>query len=120
MKILNLTQHSASPEQLKAGVYNLEGEQLATLKRLLTFENLPSRDEVGERASAIAELARKEGAEEAMIGGAPFLMGKLENALMAGGVKPLYAFSRRESVETVRDGETIKTSVFRHIGFVEG
>ena len=43
MKILNLTQHKATPDQEKAGVHNLEGDKLEKLKELLTFDEF-SRD----------------------------------------------------------------------------
>ena len=57
----------------------------------------------------------------AMIGGAPFLMGPLERALISRGIFPAYAFSRREVVEkATADGEVTKTAVFRHEGFVAG
>ena len=43
----------------------------------------------------------------------------LEEALMKRGIVPLYAFSRREVVETpLPDGSVKKTQVFRHLGFV--
>ena len=51
-----------------------------------------------------------------MIGGAPYLMAELEMALGWVGIIPLYAFSVRVSSE--KDG--VKTSVFRHLGFVGG
>ena len=54
-----------------------------------------------------------------MIGGAPFLMAPLESKLIEFGLDPVYAFSRRESVETVQDdGSVRKTTVFNHIDFV--
>lgn len=55
-----------------------------------------------------------------MIGGAPFLMPVLDKALRNYGHRPIYAFSKRESVEkTNPDGTVVKTSVFKHAGFVE-
>jgi len=55
-----------------------------------------------------------------MIGGAPFLMSALEDALVIAGITPLYAFSVRESVEAEQaDGSVRKVAVFRHLGFVE-
>ena len=38
--ILNLTQHPATPEQVAAGVVDLIGDDLETLKFLLTFEDM--------------------------------------------------------------------------------
>jgi hypothetical protein len=45
-------------------------------------------------------------------------MGPLEAALKAKGVNPLYAFSVRESIETTVDGKVVKSSMFKHAGFV--
>lgn len=43
----------------------------------------------------------------------------LEKALWEVGIRPLFAFSVRESVERVKDdGSVEKTSVFKHAGFV--
>ena len=126
MMIVNLTQHPATTEQLAAGVFDLQGEQLALLKALLTFEDIPTAEQIEERAELIAELAvmaewgdRDFVPTAAMIGGAPYLMGALERALKAKAVNPLYAFTRRESVEEVLpDGSVRKQAVFRHTGFV--
>ena len=55
----------------------------------------------------------------AMIGGAPYLMAELEKELWRLGIEPVYAFSRRESVEsTDAEGNVTKTAIFKHIGFV--
>jgi hypothetical protein len=68
----------------------------------------------------LAEIAEASGEPAAMIGGAPYLMSELEQALFERGITPLYAFSKRESVEEVTDsGETVKKTVFKHLGFVE-
>jgi len=120
--IVNLTQHEASAEQRAAGVFDLEGGDYFesgagyVLKQLLTFDTLPSREELEQRADQIAALAIGTRATIAMIGGAPYLMSALERALKASGIRPVYAFSERVSSE--KDG--VKTSTFRHVGFVEG
>ena len=117
-RILNLTQHPATPEQQDAGV--VEPADKARVRQLLTFEEIPSKDELAKRAAALAEIAAGEGAETAMIGGAPFFMSSLEAALKKMGIRPVYAFSRREVVEqTTENGEVRKVAVFRHLGFVE-
>lgn len=117
-KILNLTQHAATPEQSAAGV--VEPDDKAAVADLLNFATLPSAEHLRSRAEALASLAARSGAGVAMIGGAPFFMAPLERALMDRGVKPVYAFSMRESVEvTAADGSVTKRSVFRHEGFVE-
>jgi hypothetical protein len=144
-KILNLTQHTATPEQIAAGVTfgELSPEQIMEIRSLLSFETLPTPREIAQRAQQIAEIASnaiwreksalpyaEEWAGEplhteveffdfAMIGGAPYLMAPLEVALRARDITPLYAFSVRESVDQVQqDGSVRKVAVFRHAGFV--
>jgi hypothetical protein len=127
--IVNLTQHLATPEQIEAGVIDLPPAEREALTALLTFDSLPTRQEIADRAADIAELAAYNGlggddadsppAAAAMIGGAPYLMPALDAALRAVNITPLYAFSVRESVEqTQADGSVRKVNVFRHAGFV--
>jgi len=114
--ISNLTQHSATPEQLAQGVVNLEGGQPAAL---LTFSSVPRCWDVFARASALADLAHASGCAAAMIGGAPFLMASLERALELRGIIPAYAFSERVSSETAgADGVVTKVNTFVHSGWV--
>ena len=131
--ILNLTQHRASPEQLAAGVVDAPAAMQARLSALLTFDALPTSDEVSRRAHALAQFALEAihvlgGVRQpvsdyyghAMIGGAPFFMAPLERSLLDIDVLPVYAFSTRQSDEVVgADGTVTKTTVFRHLGFVE-
>lgn len=117
MTILNLTQHMASEVQIEAGV--VEPRDKAAVKAALTFTSLPSEDLLVERASALAEIASQSGCESAMIGGAPFFMAPLESALHEVGIRPLYAFSQRKSVDQPQeDGSVRKVAVFVHLGFV--
>lgn len=121
--ILNLTQHPATTEQIEAGVVDLPDSVRPALIGWLTFSQLPSREEIEDRAEALALLADsllpEEGNPAAMIGGAPYLMAPLEVALRNQRIRPLYAFSVRESVEqTLPDGTVRKTSIFRHAGFI--
>ena len=118
MKILNLTQHMATPEQVVMGVF--EPENKTRIQELLTFNSLPTREEINDRAMAIASYAGcQTDCTHAMIGGAPYLMPALEHALTFQGITPLYSFTERVSVETVQpDGTVKKTAVFKHIGFV--
>ena len=121
--IVNLTQHAASAEQIEAGVIDMVGKDLESLKALLTFEELPSAAEIDRRASEITRLAKDalfgQPERKAMIGGALWLMAPLTFYLKAAGINPVFAFSKRESVEKVIDGKTVKTNVFKHVGFVE-
>ena len=129
--IINLTQHAATAEQVEAGVIDLPPEARECLVQLLTVEALPTRQEIDARCSDIAELAaslaspddRQDGtaglATHAMIGGAPWMMGALEAALIDKGIEPVYAFSTRESVDhPLPDGSVRKVAMFRFAGFV--
>lgn len=115
--IINLTQHPATAEQVASGVLDLPNSD--TLRKLLTFERLPNRIEIENRAKALALMADAAGADAAMIGGAPFLMSKLEAELLNRGIRPMYAFSKRVVTETKNfDGTVTKTSTFAHEGFI--
>jgi len=124
-KILNLTQHNTSEEQKKAGVF--EPAEKEKIRDLLTFSEIPDREEIRMRAYRITKLARKELGKEieqarkedclypqAMIGGAPFLMGTLEFYLRKESIEPVYAFTKREVIEEREK----KISLFKHMGFV--
>jgi len=117
MKIINLTQHQATQEQIAEGVVDLNDLRIY---QLLTFDQLPENYEIIiDRAETLAEIAEKAGAEGAMIGGAPYLMAPLENALLKKGIVPMYAFSVRESrEELLPDGTVKKVNIFRHSGFI--
>lgn len=118
--IINLTQHKATDEQLAAGVVEPVPELKAKIAEALTFDDVQTQVEIGLAAEALAWLADESGEAVAMIGGAPFLMSALEEALTEIGIRPLYAFSRRESVEQVQaDGSVRKVAVFKHVSFVE-
>ncbi len=119
MAILNFTQHAATAEQVAAGVIDLMQHDQASLKALLNFVGLPTRDDVYNRAYAIAALAENLFAETVMVGGAPFLMPVLQKALQMRGITVLYAFSERVSIEKIVNGVVVKTNEFKHSGFVE-
>ena len=121
--IFNLTQHAATPEQIAQGVQDLPDELRKQLIELITFDEPPSPYEMHHRAKeicAIVDSLMDIGVYGAMIGGAPFFMGPLERALFEEcGIVACYSFSRRVAVETTGpDGEVIKTSSFKHVGFV--
>ena len=113
--IINLTQHVSTAEQ---GCF--EPADKKTVQGLLTFVSAPTKVEMKARASKLAQIAVEANAEAAMIGGAPYFMSTLETALKEVGVKPLYAFSERVSVEEMdENGNVVKRNVFRHAGWVE-
>lgn len=120
--IINLTQHNATPEQTAAGV--IEPADKKMIQRLLTFEELPSAEDMESRADLLALMVTNMemggGSRKVLLGGAPFFMSFLEKALKKAGHQPVYAFSKRESVDQVlEDGTVRKTAVFKHLGFVE-
>lgn len=121
MGILNLTQHTATADQVVAGVVDLSADLRKELSSLLTFNTLPSAQDVQERAEAVRDFVFEKtftmGA--VMIGGAPFFMGALERVLKDEGLQVCYAFSARVSVEKEVDGIVVKTMEFKHLGFVE-
>jgi hypothetical protein len=143
--VLNLTQHKATREQREAGVIDLPEIYRKKIIDLLTFNEIPDCDEIHGRAIMLVNVVEEflsdemspvreefkeikangyEGVKDLglafMIGGAPFFMPELQDELSTIGT-PLYAFSKREVVETVNDnGDVLKSSIFRHIGFVRG
>lgn len=129
--IVNLTQHPASAEQIAAGVIDLPPDRRALLLESLTVDSIPTRSEIADRCANIALLAAHNGLAgdedcdphpaQAMIGGAPWMMRALEDALRDQGIAPVYAFSVRESAEQVQpDGSVRKVAIFRHQGFIHG
>ena len=121
MAILNLTQHTATPEQIEEGVVEVESGHKVILTNLLTFDEIPDHTDLVLRARLLTAVVKQQYplVKTVMIGGAPYLMSHLETALCSAGFDYVYAFSKRESVEEVQeDGSVRKVNVFRHIGFV--
>ena len=117
MRILNLTQHAPTPEQVAEGVFDIEDR--SEILRLLNFTTLPTGQEVKDRAARLADIAMELSAQAVMVGGAPFFMPALAEVIDARGIEVLFAYSERVSVETAQeDGSVTKTSVFKHVGFV--
>ena len=123
--ILNLTQHAATPEQLADGVRDLPDELRAALVQALTVDDLPTKNEILARCQDVVNICFYTNADNApatvMIGGAPWMMGPLAHELREQvGCRCLFAFSKREAVETTGpDGSVKKSSVFRHAGWIE-
>ena len=135
--ILNLTQHKMTADQyeyngikLKEVISEIPEEREdyeKELKALLNFHELPTKDTINLRVMQITEFALNhfmgadvENNRYALIGGAPYLTAPLAEMLKKVGITPLYAFSKRESVEVVQpDGSVVKTSVFKHAGYIE-
>lgn len=127
-KIINATQHPATLEQIEAGVEDLSPAQRVEIQNLLTFDELPQGDALRLRAISVVSLIERSLNEieerdyeklEVMIGGAPFFMEPLACRLRKRGFVPVYAFSKRVSVEQAQpDGTVKKVSAFKHVGFV--
>jgi len=122
-KIINLTQHAPTKEQKETGVIEPTGEDKEVIREYLTFNNLPSQKNIKMRAKALSDIAFKyhleKGIRKVLIGGAPYLMGALERSLLAKGLTPVYAFSKRVSKEiTLPDGSVEKKMLFKHEGFI--
>lgn len=117
MIIINLTQHIATPEQVEAGV--IEPANKEQVKTLLTFDTRPCQYELMVRADMLAEIAANSGCKHAMIGGAPYMMRHIEDALHRVGILPMYAFSKRVIEEAIApDGSVTKTSKFIFDGWI--
>lgn len=131
---MNFTQHRCTQEQLDAGILDCPDlrDYRERLSKLLTFDEVPDRELVWQRAVQIVSLFETVACDlgfeyetdddslHPMIGGAPFLMSHLENAFYDANLKVYYAFSKRESAEQVQeDGSVKKVAVFRHVGVYE-
>ena len=121
MILINLTQHSLTTEQLKNAV-EVGTDVRDEVVKLITFNGLPTAGEIKGNASRLAEICRDMHASHAVIGGAPYFMGPLEQALRKAGIVPLYAFTERVAVEVTNPetGEVTKTSKFNFAGWIEG
>lgn len=121
-KVWNATQHAATADQIVQGVVDLPAEARTGLAKLLTFEELPTAEQLRIRSCMVVGCLLAAGAksgDKVMVGGAPFFMEELSHSLRESGLIPVFAFSRRESVEQVlEDGTVRKVAVFRHLGFV--
>lgn len=115
--IVNLTQHPSTPEQQADGVVDLGAEVKNEIRGLLTFNSIPTKEEMEDRARKLAQIVKNHGYEAAMIGGAPYFMSTLERVLTDEGIKYYYAFSQRVVVEeTQPDGTVVKKATFKYEG----
>ena len=129
--IINLTHPQSTPDQRAAGVIDLDPTSREQLAQALTFNELPTREQLIKRANEVGDILATAGtdpqhdggalynATSVMLGGAPFFMAHLEAVVRGLGLRPVYAFSKRETVEAAQpDGTVRKVAVFRHEGFV--
>ena len=127
MKIVNLTQHQLTSDQLEDirnrgwEVQELRQRGVNYIKEHITFDTLPNKEELERRASELADFVKLITPEVglAVIGGAPFFQSHLEKALKDRNITPVHAFSTRNVIEkTMEDGSVEKMSVFKHQGFI--
>lgn len=121
--IWNATQHIATADQKEQKVVDLPTEIREELCKHLTFEDIPSSEELRMRSIAVIGLLMTCGAKHGdmvMLGGAPFFMEELSHTTREAGMTPVFAFSKRESAEQVQaDGTIRKVAIFKHLGFVK-
>lgn len=117
-KIVNLTAHCATKDQIEAGVVDMDDRELVA--DLLNFDDIPTASQLTNRAETLASLIDEPAGTHVMIGGAPLFMPALIKSLEKRGFIAVFAFSKRVSGEIVNDdGSVTKTSVFKHLGFIE-
>ena len=121
MILINLTQHNLTKEQLQ-GAVEVGNDVRDEVIKLITFNELPTAGVIKDNASRLAAICRDMQASHAVIGGAPYFMGPLEQSLRRVGITPLYAFTERVAVEVTDPvtGEVTKTSKFNFAGWIEG
>ncbi len=91
MRIVNLTEHAATPEQAAAGVYELDDYLKEKVKMALAYLDWRSQENIQKRTEELALIALAEGVKFAMIGGLAYLMNELEVSLKKREITPLYA-----------------------------
>ena len=117
MKIANITQHAATPEQVQDRVFDLLPEDRERLHKLITFPAQYTRQDLEVSAEGIVNLLKEYDCYSCMIGGMPSFMSVLEKALVKAGVAVCYARTERVSVDQAQpDGSVRKVAVFRHAG----
>lgn len=92
-RVLNLTMHTATDEQLAVGVFDLHPQHKAKLQKLLTFSEQPPAIEVAVNVELTADLAadvsEAAGCRRVMIDGPAFMLPALERALFQRGLVPV-------------------------------
>lgn len=119
--VYNLTQHTATADQINAGVVEVPEELREALLGALNFESLPTNQEVYSSAQTIGRIMEvlnpDFGEIQFMVGGAPYLMAAL--VTFAPCYDMVFAYSDRVSEEVhMPNGSVQKVTSFKHVGFV--
>lgn len=119
-KILNLTQHVATEEQMRDGIFEPSPEDKQRIKSLLTFDEKPTPLILRERAEQIGDIVIENYmVDKVMIGGAPYFMRYLEDVFDGYNIKTYYSFSKRVSIdEHLPDGSVVKRTKFVYEGLI--
>lgn len=135
MRILNLTKEVATQKQIQEGVIEPREYFKEKICKLLTFNNIPTEEELNERAYRLSSIVVNYDInvtdddtdnddelhpDAVMLSGAPFFMSTLERWCESRGLKVFYASTVRGSTEkTFEDGGVFNTYATIHKGFVE-
>lgn len=121
-RIINLTQHKATPDQILAGVEDTKGVTREKLIAALSFHTLPTPGDIEASMQTLLNimLGYNPTADDKigfMVGGAPYLMSEM--VVFANVFKLYYAFTQRVSIDIPQaDGSVKKEFTFKHEGFV--
>jgi len=113
MKILNCTNHAVTENQILMGIVEPEEQDKKIISDVITFHDLPTEESIKRACDGVVSMVKKYSCDAAMIGGAPFLQGYLEESLFNEGLCAAFAFSKRIVKERkLEDGSVEKVSVF--------
>ena len=112
MRILNCTNHNVTEKQIRMGIIEPDSEDKMKLQASITFDLPFSMEDIDAACTNVVTLTKKYDCTAAMIGGAPFLQGYLEQALFSEDLCAAFAFSRRRSEEKRFSDGTIKKIAF--------
>lgn len=97
--ILNISNLRVNDELKKFGVS--EAKDWKLIKSLITFNEVPSNEEIRSRAASLAEIAKASEATGVLIGNprSQFMLSEIEKACEAKGIKIYYPFFVREKID---------------------
>ena len=117
-KIINLTQHVSTETQQEQGV--IEPKDKEYVKNLITFEEIPTLQDLRNRANLLVEVCREMNVRFALIAGAHWWLIVLEHHLRTHGITPLQSFSKRLSFEHTNENGTVHmVKTFVHAGWIQ-
>ena len=121
--MLNITQHTATKEQVEDGVIDPAQEVKVQIQKLITFDQsvMKEPEQLWNRAKALVGLVKRTYPEinRVMVGGALYFMPALVKELKEQGFEVFFSYTDRVSSEVHNaDGSVTKTLVFKHLGFV--